>query len=82
MPQDHEITLDIATPAGLFVHDFAKTTKVAEVIKTAIEAKGLDASERFDLVYQGNVLPPERPLVSFPLEDGAKLELVATGSGV
>lgn len=83
MPKDHEITLNIATPKGVYVHDFPKTTKISEVIAMTIDAVGLDAGERFDLVYEGTVLQPtERPLVSFGLPDGAKLELVATGSGV
>lgn len=83
MPQDQDITLDIATPRGPFVGEFPKTTKVAEVINTVVSAVGLTLGEQFELVYNGAVLQPtERPIVSFGLEDGAKLELVATGSGV
>lgn len=44
---------------------------------------GLAAGDQFDLAYNGEILEPtERPLVSFRLEDGAELDLVATGSAV
>jgi hypothetical protein len=67
----------------VYVHDFPKTTKIAEVIAASVVAVGLDGSERFDLVHSGAVLQPtERPLVSFGLHDHVNLELVATGSGV
>ena len=80
---NHSITLNIATPAGAFTETFPKTTKVEEVIKTAIHRMKLDPHEHFDLVHNGQVLEPvERPLVSFGLKDGDKVELVATGSGV
>lgn len=80
---DKDITLDIATPAGAFTETFPKTTKIEEVIQVAIARMGLDPNERFDLVHDGQVLQPvERPLVSFGLEDGDQVELVATGSGV
>lgn len=82
MPPD-DITLNIATPAGLFTETFAKTAKVEEVIAAAIAAKNLDPGEPFELSLNGEPLVPvDRPLVSFGLEDGANLELVATGSGV
>jgi len=83
MAQDQQVSLDIATPKGVLQATFPKTTKVEKVIQTAIQRMGLDPGERFDLVYSGTVLQPtERPLVSFGLADGAKLELVATGAGV
>lgn len=81
--QDKDITLNIATPAGAFTETFPKTTKVEEVVKVAIERMHLNPGEHFDLVHNGQVLQPtERPLVSFGLKDGDKVELVATGSGV
>lgn len=82
MPPD-DITLNIATPAGLFTETFAKTTKVEDVINAAIAAKKLDPGEPFEFSFNGEPLAPvDRPLVSFGLEDGANLDLVATGSGV
>ncbi len=83
MPSDQDITLNIATPRGAFTETFDKNTKVEEVIAFAIEKMGLTPGEQFDLVQDGTVLQPvTRPLVSFGLKDGDKLELVATGSGV
>lgn len=82
MPPD-DITLDIATPNGVFTGTFPKTTKVSEVIAAVVEDRGLAAGDAFDLVYNGEVLQPvERPLVSFGLSGSVELELVATGSGV
>lgn len=80
---NNDITLNIATPAGPFTETFPKTTKVKKVIEVAITRMGLDPNEQFDLVHNGQVLQPvERPLVSFGLEDGDQVELVATGAGV
>ena len=77
------IVLDIATPKGVFHGEFPKTTKVAEVIATVIEAMEIDSGDSLDLIHNGEVLQPtERPLVSFGLEGTVQLELVATGSGV
>lgn len=77
------VTVEVATPKGMFVADFAKTTKIQEVIQTAAQEKDLNSSEGLELVYEGTVLEPtERPLVSFGLEGTVALELVAQGSGV
>lgn len=78
-----EVTLEIATPAGVFTDTFPKTTKVADVIAAVVAAQGLDANDALELVHNGTILQPiERPLVSFGLEGTVQLELVATGSGV
>lgn len=78
-----QVTLQIATPKGVYTESFKKTTKVQDVIRTVIEKMKLDGGDKFDLVHNGAVLQPvERPLVSFGLEGTVKLELVATGSGV
>lgn len=78
-----QITLQIATPSGVFTGTFPKTTKVKEVISTVIQQQGLSSGDSFELVFNGAVLTPdERPLVSFGLSGSAELELVATGSGV
>ena len=83
MPSDQDLTLNIATPAGLFTGTFLKTTKVKDVIAEVAAAMGLAAGDQFELAQNGVVLQPvERPLVSFGLEDGADLDLVATGSAV
>jgi hypothetical protein len=78
-----KISLNIATPKGIYNEEFSKTAKIQDVITATIKAMSLDGGDAFDLVYQGKVLQPvERPLVSFGLEGTVQLELVATGSGV
>ena len=78
-----EITLEVGTPKGLFTGVFEKTAKIKEVITAVIKALGLDGGDKLELVYNGEVLQPvERPLVSFGVCGSAKMELVATGSGV
>ena len=80
---NNDISLKVATPAGVFMGIFEKTTKIIEVIKKIIKKQGLEEGDDFDLFYQGKALQPEeRPLVSFHLPDEVCLELVATGSGV
>lgn len=82
MAQD-TMTLEIATAKGIFIGSFPKTAKIEEVIEAAVKAKGIDGGESLELVYNGQVLQPvQRTLVSFGLSGSAKLELVATGSGV
>lgn len=76
------IQLQIATPNGVFEGDFPKTTKVADVIAAAAKAMNLNEGDAFELVHEGQVLPPTRPLVSFGFSGTVKVELVATGSGV
>lgn len=78
-----EIVVEAATPNGMFVGAFPKTTKVVDVIQAIVDDRQLTAGDSFELVYKGAVLqPPQRPLVSFGLEGTVALELVATGSGV
>jgi hypothetical protein len=78
-----QIEVDIATPKGVFNGSFSKTAKVSEVIEIVIKDQGLDGSDSFELAYNGSILKPtERPLVSFGIQSPAKMELIATGSGV
>lgn len=80
---NEQITLQIATPSGIFTGKFPKTTKVKEVISQVLQQLGLPPGDSFELVFSGEVLTPtERPLVSFGLSGTVELELVATGSGV
>jgi hypothetical protein len=77
------VTLEVATPNGVFTGTFPKTAKVEEVIKAVVEDRHLVAGDTFELVHDGEVLQPiQRPLVSFHLTGSVLLELVATGSGV
>ncbi len=79
------LTLTIQTGRGGDTHDFDKTAKVEEVISWAIERFGLSASEPWELVRQSGgegPLQPERPLVSYGIEDGEVLIVSAAGGGV
>jgi hypothetical protein len=79
----HEILLEIATPKGLFEGVFHESTKVSAVIEIVVEKKDLNRKDIFELVHGDKVLQPaDRTLESFGLKRTAKLELVATGSGV
>ena len=83
MPSNQDITLNVATPNGLFTGIFQKTAKIIEVIRAIITDKNLNAGDDFDLVHNGATLKPEeRPLVSFGLQGVVMLDLVAVGSGV
>lgn len=78
-----DITLEVATPNGVFTGTFPKTTKVKGVIEAVVEDRGLADGDSFELIHNGEVLQPvNRPLVSFGLTGTVMLELVATGSGV
>jgi len=78
-----EVTLEIATPKGMFTGSFVKTAKVKDVIEAVVASLGLNRGDALELVHNGDVLQPvERPLVSFGLSGTVKLDLVATGSGV
>lgn len=80
---DNQVTLEVATPNGVFAGTFPKTTKVEDVIEAVVEDRELADGDSFELVHDGEVLQPgERPLVSFGLTGTVMLELVATGSGV
>jgi hypothetical protein len=77
------VTLEVATPNGVFTGTFPKTTKVEDVIQAVVADRQLVAGDAFELVHDGEVLQPiQRPLVSFGLIGTVQLELVATGSGV
>lgn len=78
-----EVTLEIATPAGVFTGTFKSTTKVIDVTEAVVKEQKLNEDDAFELVRDGEVLQPvERTLISFGLEGTVQLELVATGSGV
>ncbi len=77
------VTLEVATPNGVFTGAFPKTAKVEDVINAVVEDRHLVAGDAFELVHDGEVLQPiQRPLVSFHLTGTVLLALVATGSGV
>ncbi|MDE0077733.1 MAG: hypothetical protein OXO50_09450 [Caldilineaceae bacterium] len=82
MTKDGKITLKVATPAGAYEHIFEVTSKVHEVVEIVVKAKGLVEGDAFELVFDGEPLPDDRPIGSFGFEDGTVLDLIASGSAV
>lgn len=79
---DGKITLKVGTPKGVFEATFDVSEKVYEVIQTIVKEQGLVEGDAFELAFDGTSLAPDRAIGSFGLEDGAVLDLVASGSGV
>ncbi len=82
MSTDGKITLKIATPAGPFEHTFEATSKVHEVVAIVVKAMGLKEGDAFELAYDGVTLSNEREIGSYKVDDGAVLDLIASGSAV
>ena len=79
---NHKITLKIATPAGVYENTFADTDTVNEVINIVVKEKKLVEGDAFELVFDDKVLPGDSKLSELGLEDGAVLNLIASGSAV
>jgi len=81
---DNEITVTVQTGRGSKTETFPKQTKVEDVIAWAIQQFGLSPSEPYELVRQNGGVPlePQRPLVSYHIEDGEILIVSAAGTGV
>ena len=78
-----EVTLEIATPKGLFKGIFPKTATISEVIEQVVSDQGLNRGDLLELVYKGEVLQPTKnTLTDFGLAGVVQLDLVATGEGV
>lgn len=83
MKGDGKITLKVATPAGFYEGTFQETDKVSEVIAIIVKEQKLADGDAYELAFDGESLEPtDRPLSSFPLYDGAVLDLIASGSAV
>ncbi|MEW6732141.1 MAG: hypothetical protein AB1489_12505 [Acidobacteriota bacterium] len=82
---DKNLDVTIQTTRGTKQFAFSKQTKIADVIAQAISSFDFAQGDRFELVLASNPsepLQPERPLVSYHIEDGTVLILTAIGSGV
>lgn len=82
MPNDHTITVTIQSGRGSQTFTFPQQIKVADATHQAAIALGYPADGSYALVYNGEELAGQRPLVSYHIEDGAILVLSAVGSGV
>ena len=77
-----KLTLKVATPAGGFEVTFEETDKVGEIISIIAKAMKLAGGDTFELAFNGEPLDSNRPIGSFNLDDGAVLDLIASGSAV
>jgi hypothetical protein len=70
-----QITLEVATPNGVFRGTFEKTAKIEEVIAAIIADRHLAAGDSFEL-HSGDITlqPVQRTLVSFGLHGTVKLD--------
>jgi len=82
--KNQDLQVVITSPRGRWETSFPKTTKVSEVIEAGRQHFGFEPGA-FLLRRErsGETLAPERPLVSYGIEDGETLLLVPEmGSGV
>ena len=82
---DHELAVSVQSTRGTKSFSFPKTAKVSEVISAAVSAFAFAPGDRFELALAANpgeVLQPERPLVSYHVTDGTVFLLTSIGGGV
>ena len=82
---DKTLEVKIQSTRGTKDFSFLKTAKVSEATAQAVSAFGFAQGDKFELVLAtnpGEPLQPERPLVSYHVEDGTVLILTAIGGGV
>ena len=63
MNGDSKITLKVATPAGAYEGTFEVTSKVKEVIDIIVKEMNLAEGDAFELAFNGESLPFDRPMV-------------------
>lgn len=85
MNNDNSLTVIIQPPrAPAKEYTFPKTDKVEDVLE-ALKADAdlkLATGGKYDLVFDNKKLDPKRPLISYGIEDGAKIQVSADGGGV
>lgn len=82
---DQDITVEVNSADADATFSVPKTTTVDELIRLAVAKFGLDPGDVYSLALPGKPkepLAPNRPLVSYQLEDGARVVLTSKGGGV
>jgi hypothetical protein len=82
---DKELAVSVQSTRGTKSFNFPKTAKISDVISAAVSAFGFAPGDRFELALAtnpGEVLQPERPLVSYHVTDGTVFLLTSIGGGV
>ncbi len=83
MTDKDTVTLEIATPKGLFKGAFSMDLTISEVIQYVLKEMGLGSGDKYELVRDGTSLGSNgKKLSELGLSGVEKLELVATGRGV
>ena len=78
-----DIIFTVQTGRGQKSYTFPQETKVAEVVEAVKNDFGYPADASLVLVKEGiGELEPQRPLVSYKIEDGEILQLSDKGGGV
>lgn len=85
MSQKDSLNVTVQSTRGAKPFSFAKTAKISEVISAAVSAFGFAPGDRFELALASNpgeILLPERTLVSYHVMEGTVLLLTSIGGGV
>lgn len=69
-----EIFVDSAR--GTVRLEVLKSIRVIDIIRAVVEKIKLGSSEIYELVYEGTVLKPERPIESYEIKSGSHLDIV------
>jgi len=82
---DNELSVNILTTQGTWDTSFEKTTKVTQVLQAIVNHFGFASNGNYELRAEKNpneALKPDRPLVSYGIQDGDKLILTDLGVAV
>ncbi len=77
---DKGLRIVVVSPVGEWKVELDKNDKVSEVVAKSIAHFGLQEGN-YELRHKGETLDPNRPLVSYHLENGAEVELVPEQKG-
>lgn len=83
--EDKNLTIKIETTEGTWENDFDKTAKVQEVISAVIQHFGFASNGKYELRLESDpntALSPERPLISYHINDGDTLIFTDLGIAV
>lgn len=76
-----KITVEVATPKGVFKGIFPYDATVSDIIKESVGGSNM-RDDLLELVYKGEVLPLDKTLEELGIKGTVQFELVATGAGV